>query len=176
MTDGFGCDRRKNGGTGYAGYYSPALRAALEQPETTPLELLGFFHNLPWTTPLALDGSTKQWRLASAGEAAGAALETKTLLQYVQDGHAAALAEAQLLGQDWASLKGGIDEFRHAGVQASALRNLPSSSRVAALSRSFLTGSLWMHRRRGWHSRSGTRRRSRSCSWATGPTSRRPES
>ena len=119
--DGFGCDRSLGTGTGYAGMYSPQLRALLEQAATTPLELLLFFHNLPWTTPLALDEGTGGWRLADAGSGNSSSESlsaTKTLLEYVQDGHADALQEAKRMADDWAALQGKVDEFRHAGVTA----------------------------------------------------------
>jgi alpha-glucuronidase len=118
---GMGCDRSRATGTGFAGYYSPALRAALEQPETTPVELLLFFHNLPWETPLAFDAAASAWRLAAAGDEA---LETQTLLEYVQGGHAAALEEARRFGEEWALLAGQVDGFRHGGVQARLAQQL----------------------------------------------------
>eukprot|EP01045_Picozoa_sp_COSAG04_P000082 COSAG04_NODE_2_length_56781_cov_25.092252_6_plen_347_part_00 len=112
---GFGCDRSVGSGTGYAGMYSPALRVQLEKPQTTPLELMGFFHNLHWATPLTLDAGTNAWRLAEDSDTLAA---TKTLLEYIQDGHAAALAEAKVLAADWASLEGLVDSFRFEGVKA----------------------------------------------------------
>eukprot|EP01046_Picozoa_sp_COSAG06_P067495 COSAG06_NODE_17524_length_936_cov_1.990442_1_plen_103_part_00 len=79
--------------------YSPLLRAQLENPATTPLELMGFFHNLPWDTPLAYDDDEARWRLAAAGDtssssdssgdtttAASSGAAAKTLLEYIQDG------------------------------------------------------------------------------------------
>ena len=72
--NGFGCDRSVGSGTGYAGIYSPQLRALLERPETTPLELLLFFHNVPWETPLTRSGDSWTWRLATTRQANSALL------------------------------------------------------------------------------------------------------
>lgn len=124
---GFGCDRSAATGTGYAAMYSPLLRGQLEKPETTPLELMGFFHHLPWETPLVYDtnissGSGGGWRVATDRDgdllsSAGNGSKT-TVIEYIQDGHAAALAEAKTLAADWASLEGLVDAFRFKGVQA----------------------------------------------------------
>ena len=106
--------------------YSPLLRGQLEKPETTPLELMGFFHNLPWETPLIYDtnisGSGGGWRVATDRDgdllsSAGNGSKT-TVIEYIKDGHAAALAEAKTLAADWASLEGLVDAFRFKGVQA----------------------------------------------------------
>ena len=121
-----GCDRSQATGTGFAAYYSPALRAALEKPETTPVELLLFFHNLPWETPLALDATTGAWRLAASfGDEA---LETQTLIEYIQRGHTAALEEARQFGDDWAQLEGQVDGFRHSGVRARLAQQLADAT------------------------------------------------
>eukprot|EP01043_Picozoa_sp_COSAG02_P006511 COSAG02_NODE_186_length_30414_cov_24.815372_12_plen_976_part_00 len=134
---GFGCDRSATTGTGYASMYSPLLREQLEKPGTTPLELMGFFHNLPWQTPLVYDigngtengGGSRhgRWRLATERDDSltnGVASQRKTLLEYIQDGHAAALAEATVLAADWASLEGLVDGFRFKGVQARFLNQI----------------------------------------------------
>ena len=78
--------------------YSPLLRVQLENPATTPLELMGFFHNLPWDTPLAYDNDEARWRLATASGSSSDSTDSdsgaaKTLLEYIQNGARASTTE-----------------------------------------------------------------------------------
>ena len=43
-------------GTGYAAQYAPAVRDMYNNVTTCPVELLLWFHNLPWTHPMTATG------------------------------------------------------------------------------------------------------------------------
>jgi alpha-glucuronidase len=87
-SQGIGMDRSVATGTGFAGQYPPEVAKMYESVATTPESLLLFFHHLPWT-----------YKLHSG----------KTIIQYVYDIHYQGAAEAALLGDQWATLKGKID-------------------------------------------------------------------
>ena len=86
---GIGMDRTVATGTGYAGQYPPEVAEIYESLETTPDNLLLFFHHVPYTYKLH-DG--------------------KTVIQYIYDSHYEGAAEAAELGNEWATLKGRIPE------------------------------------------------------------------
>jgi alpha-glucuronidase len=85
---GVGMDRSVATGTGFAGQYPPEVAKTYESAETTPDDLVLFFHHLPYTRKLH-DG--------------------KTVIQYLYDSHYEGAAQAAQFVNDWKSLKGRID-------------------------------------------------------------------
>jgi alpha-glucuronidase len=94
---GIGMDRSVATGTGYAGQYPPEIAKLYESLDTTPDDLLLFFHHVPYTYKLH-DG--------------------KTVIQYIYDSHYQGAAEAAELGAEWATLKGRIDDKLYDDVSA----------------------------------------------------------
>ncbi len=86
--EGVGMDRSVSTGTGFAGQYAPEVARTYERAETTPDDLLLFFHHVPYTYKLH-DG--------------------KTVIQYLYDSHYAGAAQAAEFVRDWESLQGKID-------------------------------------------------------------------
>lgn len=86
-----GMDRTVATGTGYAGQYPPEVAAVFEKIETTPDELLLWFHHVPYTH-----------RLKSG----------KTVIQHFYDAHYDGAAMAQTLPERWATLRGRVDDAR----------------------------------------------------------------
>ncbi|KUI61253.1 putative alpha-glucuronidase A [Cytospora mali] len=84
-------------GTGYSGQYPPEIYEMYENLETTPDDLLLWFHHVNWTT-----------RLKSG----------KTVIQHFYDAHYAGAETAQGFVPMWESLKGerGIDDERYGDV------------------------------------------------------------
>jgi len=82
-------------GTGFAGEYPPEIAAMYEKVETTPDNLLLWFHHVPYTQ-----------RLKSG----------KTVIQHFYDAHYEGSATAQTFPQLWRSLKGRIDDERYEHV------------------------------------------------------------
>jgi len=95
--EGVGRDRTVSTGTGYVGQYPPAVAKLYESVETTPDELLLFFHHVPYTHVLH---------------------SGKTVIQHIYDSHYEGAERAQQYVQQWKSLKGRIDEERYAAVLA----------------------------------------------------------
>jgi alpha-glucuronidase len=89
---GIGMDRTVNNGTGFAGQYEPELAAKFESLESTPDELLLWFHHVPWT-----------YKLHSG----------KTVIQHIYDAHYAGAETAQTFPRRWEALKGKMDEQRY---------------------------------------------------------------
>jgi alpha-glucuronidase len=94
---GIGMDRSVATGTGYVGQYRPPVAARYESLETTPDELLLFFHHVPYT-----------FRLHSG----------KTVIQHIYDSHYEGAEEAEDFVREWTSLKGRMDDERYADVLA----------------------------------------------------------
>jgi len=94
---GMGMDRTVATGTGYVGQYRPPVAEQYESLPATPDDLLLFFHHVPYIFVLH---------------------SGKTVIQHIYDAHydGAALAQGYL-GQ-WMSIKGHVDEQRHAEVLA----------------------------------------------------------
>ncbi|KAL2128682.1 hypothetical protein VTI74DRAFT_8841 [Chaetomium olivicolor] len=90
-----GMDRTVWNGTGFAGQYPPEVAAMYEKVETTPDNLLLWFHHVPYTQ-----------RLKSG----------KTVIQHFYDAHYAGSATAQTFVDLWQSLKGRIDQERYEHV------------------------------------------------------------
>ncbi|KAB5581043.1 alpha-glucuronidase A [Coniochaeta sp. 2T2.1] len=90
--NGIGMDRTVSNGTGFAGQYPPAVAAQYESLDTTPDNLLLWFHHVPYTHPLK---------------------EGKTVIQHFYDAHYAGAATAQTFPTIWEGLKGKIDDQRY---------------------------------------------------------------
>jgi alpha-glucuronidase len=85
---GVGMDRTVATGTGYAGQYWPELANIYEDVNTTPDNLLTFFHHVPYT-----------WKLQDGN----------TVIQYIYDSHYRGADEAAKLRDEWATLEGKVD-------------------------------------------------------------------
>jgi len=94
---GIGMDRTVATGTGYVGQYRAPVAARYESIETTPDELLLFFHHVPYTLPLH---------------------SGKTVIQHIYDSHYEGAELAADFAWRWNSLKGRIDDERYADVLA----------------------------------------------------------
>jgi alpha-glucuronidase len=95
--DGVGMDRTVATGTGYVGQYPPPLAKLYESLESTPDELLLFFHHVPYT------------RVLKSG---------KTVIQHIYDSHYEGAERAAQYVHQWESLRGRIDEQRYSDVLA----------------------------------------------------------
>ncbi|ORY16965.1 glycoside hydrolase superfamily [Clohesyomyces aquaticus] len=91
--DGFsvGMDRTAKNGTGNAGQYAPAIAQMFENIDTTPDNLLLWFHHVNYTHPLK---------------------SGKTVIQHFYDAHYEGAATAQTFVPMWEALKGKIDDQR----------------------------------------------------------------
>lgn len=89
---GIGFDRTASGSNAIA-QYAPAIAARLARPETTPPELLLWFHHVPWN-----------WRMADG----------RTLWEALARRYDLGLAEVEAMRRDWATLKGRVDPERWA--------------------------------------------------------------
>ncbi len=85
---GIGVERSTEG-TGYASLYNEPLASQYEKSETTPEELLLFFHHMPYDHVL------------SSG---------KTILQHIYDTHFEGAEDAEEMARLWDELEGRIDE------------------------------------------------------------------
>ena len=94
---GVGMDRSVATGTGFAGQYPPEVARRYESAETTPDDLLLFFHHVPYT-----------WKLQSG----------KTVIQSIYDSHYAGAARAAEFAREWESLRGHIDPSIYARMHA----------------------------------------------------------
>ncbi|KAF2248878.1 glycoside hydrolase family 67 protein [Trematosphaeria pertusa] len=90
-----GMDRTVKNGTGNAGQYSPAVAQVYENINTTPDNLLLWFHHVNYTQ-----------RLKSG----------KTAIQHFYDAHYEGAATAQTFVKQWESLQGKIDAERYEHV------------------------------------------------------------
>jgi alpha-glucuronidase len=90
-----GRDRSVATGTGYAGQYPQAVARLYESTDTTPDELLLFFHRVPY-----------KYVLHSG----------KTVIQHIYDSHYEGAERAQEFVEQWKSLKGRVDNERYAAV------------------------------------------------------------
>ncbi len=94
---GIGFDRTQATGSGYTAQYHAPAGEIYEDPATTLIGLLLFFHHLPWKHPLP-DGGT--------------------VIQRLYDSYFDGVEQARSLREAWASLEGRIDAERHALVLA----------------------------------------------------------
>jgi alpha-glucuronidase len=93
--DGIGMDRTAATGTGYVEQYRAQVAKMYESLDSTPDELLLFFHHVPYTHVLH---------------------SGKTVIQHIYDSHYAGADAATNLVQQWKTLKGGVDEERYEEV------------------------------------------------------------
>ena len=93
--DGAGMDRTSATGTGYVDHYRPAVAKVFESLNTTPEDLLLFFHHVPYTYVLH---------------------SGKTVIQHVYDSHYAGAEAAAGLVRQWKTLKGRVDDERYREV------------------------------------------------------------
>jgi alpha-glucuronidase len=93
--DGIGMDRTAATGTAYVDQYRPPVAKMYESLNTTPDELLLFFHHVPYTDVLH---------------------SGKTVLQHIYDSHYEAAEQAANLALQWITLKGRVDEERYSEV------------------------------------------------------------
>jgi alpha-glucuronidase len=95
--EGIGMDRSVDTGTGYAGQYHVPVAKMFESVETTPDDLLLFFHHVPYTYVLH---------------------SGKTVIQHIYDSHYEGAERAADYVRQWKSLKGHVDQDRRAAVLA----------------------------------------------------------
>jgi alpha-glucuronidase len=94
---GIGMDRTVATGTGFVGQYRERVAAQYGSLESTPDDLLLFFHHVPYTFVL------------HSGQA---------VIQHIYDSHYDGADRAADFVQQWNSLKGRIDDARYADVLA----------------------------------------------------------
>lgn len=94
---GIGMDRTQTTGTGFVAQYPKAVASTYESLDTTPDNLVLFFHHLPYTYKL------------HSGNA---------VIQQIYDLHYQGARKVAAFVRQWESLKGKIDPDRHAGVLA----------------------------------------------------------
>ena len=92
---GVGMDRTAATGTGFTSQYRPAVASRFESLETTPDDLLLFFHHVPYT-----------YRLKNG----------KTVIQHIYDEHYTGADQAADFVRRWRALEGAIDADRYAAV------------------------------------------------------------
>ncbi|KAF1992820.1 glycoside hydrolase family 67 protein [Amniculicola lignicola CBS 123094] len=90
-TFSIGMDRTVKNGTGNAGQYAPEIASMFENVDTTPDDLLLWFHHVPYTQKLK---------------------SGKTVIQHFYDAHYEGAATVQTFWKAWESLKGKIDTER----------------------------------------------------------------
>ncbi|KPI35259.1 Alpha-glucuronidase A [Cyphellophora attinorum] len=90
-----GMDRTVSNGTGFAGQYPTEVAEMYERIETTPDELMLWFHHVGYTQKLH---------------------SGKTVLQHIYDAHYEGAAMAQTFPVQWEGLKGLVDEERYEHV------------------------------------------------------------
>ncbi len=94
---GIGMDRSVATGTGFVGQYWPPVAKMYESVETTPDELLLFFHHVPYTYVLH---------------------SGKTVIQHIYDSHYDGAQRAADDVRQWQTLEGRVDEQRFGEVLA----------------------------------------------------------
>lgn len=80
---------RNSTGTGYAGLYNEPLKSLYEKPETTPEELLLFFHRMNY-----------DYRLSTG----------KTIIQHIYDTHFEGAEDVEVMNSLWQELKGLVSD------------------------------------------------------------------
>lgn len=89
--NGIGMDRTVSNGTGFAGQYPAEVAAVYESLDSTPDNLLLWFHHVPYTYTLH---------------------EGKTVIQHFYDAHYSGAETAQTFPTLWEGLKGKVDDQR----------------------------------------------------------------
>ena len=92
---GIGMDRTVATGTGFVGQYRAPVASQYESLESTPDDLLLFFHHVPYNFVLH---------------------SGKTVIQHIYDSHYDGADHAADFVQEWSSLKGRIDDARYGNV------------------------------------------------------------
>ena len=95
--EGIGMDRTVATGTGYAGQYPPAIRDLYESVQTTPDELLLFFHHVAYTYVLH---------------------SGKTVIQHIYDSHYEGAEQAAEFVRQWKSLEHRVPDDLFTAVLA----------------------------------------------------------
>ena len=95
--EGIGMDRSVATGTGYAGQYPEAVAKMYESVQTTPDNLVLFFHHVPYTHPLH---------------------SGKTVIQYIYDSHYEGVEQVDGFVKQWKMLRGDIDDARYNEILA----------------------------------------------------------
>ena len=90
--NGIGMDRTAATGTGYVDQYRASTAKMYESLDSTPDELLLFFHHVPYTYTLH---------------------SGKTVIQHIYDSHYEGAEAAANLVQQWKTLKGRVDDERY---------------------------------------------------------------
>jgi alpha-glucuronidase len=93
--DGVGIDRTVASGTGFVGQYPPEVRHVYESVQSTPDELLLFFHHVPYTYKLHSE---------------------EPVIQAIYDAHYEGALRVADFAQAWRSLRGHVDDERYANV------------------------------------------------------------
>jgi len=93
--DGVGMDRTVATGTAYVAQYPPQVAGVYESNETTPEDLLLFFHHIPYAHVLR---------------------SGKTVIQYIYDSHYEGVERAAAYVKQWQTLKGRIDNERYSAT------------------------------------------------------------
>jgi alpha-glucuronidase len=93
--EGIGMDRTAATGTGYVDQYRSPVAKMYESVNTTPDELLLFFHHVPYTYELRSE---------------------KTVIQHIYDSHYAGAQLAAGFVKQWRTVKGRVDEERYEEV------------------------------------------------------------
>lgn len=88
-----GMDRTVANGTGFSGQYPPQIHSMYENLQTTPDNLLLWFHHVNWTQPLPQSGVT--------------------VIQHFYNAHYDGSGTAQTFPTTWQSLQGKIDTERY---------------------------------------------------------------
>ena len=130
-TTGIGHDRSAATGSAYAAQYPPLLAGKYENIETTPEELLAWFHHVPYTH-----------RLSSG----------KTLIQHIYDTRYDGVDQVREFIHSWDSLKGRVDPKRHAHVASKLQAQLKEAIRWRDAGVNYfkkLSGIEDMNKRRG---------------------------
>lgn len=91
-TNSVGMDRTVRNGTGFSGTYPPEVAQRFEHLESTPDDLLLWFHHVPWT-----------YRLQSG----------ETVIQHFYNAHYSGAEIAHKFLQSWQGLEGKIDSERY---------------------------------------------------------------
>jgi alpha-glucuronidase len=92
---GIGMDRTVAAGTGYSGQYPQAVAKMYESLQTTPEDLILFFHHVPYIYVLH---------------------SGKTVIQHIYDAHYEGAEEVAQFASQWKSLKGHVDDERYTEV------------------------------------------------------------
>lgn len=125
--------------------YAPALRARIDDRERCPPELLLFFHNVGWTERVRVPEGALLPGVASdraGGRSGGGARPAELpLIELLEQGHRAALAEVERFGSVWAEAEADMraagDSVRFEGVRARLAQQLVDARTFSAVATAF---------------------------------------